>query len=645
MKKIVVIAPLQDIYDKALQIVRENGFTDVDVLLGSMGEGLLRARQCVQQDAAVIVSRGGTYRMIHDELDIPIVEIKVNAYDIIESLSPMTDKYDAVGVVGYSNVIEGFDILQKLLPLKIVKVVLNRTEDIPQAIQKYKRMGIQIFIGDANVKLVSEELGRTGIEISSQKDSVLMAIMEARRMLKVARAERRRAQRIISITDFVHDGIIAIDGDGVVVIFNRSAERIFGISKEKALGRSISEVVKTCKLPELLNDTRSQFAQVLDVGPNKVAINRAPVVIDGKTSGAIATFQDVTEMQDLEQKVRRTLAERGFSAKHTFDDIIHDGGVMQRCIDDALHYAQYDTPVLVVGESGTGKELFCQGLHNSSPRSRGPFVAINCAAIPASLMEAEFFGHVEGSFTGASRKGRAGIFEMAHRGTVLLDEIGEIPLELQARLLRALQEKQVMRLGGDKMIPVDVRIICATNKPLEQMVAEERFRRDLYFRINILTLRVPSLEERGPGTILKLAEHFLRQYSERFHKRPLAITPDVQSALLSRRFEGNVRELKGLMERSVILGSFKKVLADEPFPASHATPDRTDLLPLGAKNLAATGPLPDLKSFENSYIREVLRRTNGSVKQASLVLNISRSTLWRRLREDGMSQNETDVLK
>jgi len=643
MKKIAVIAPLRDIYDTAVEIVEKQGFTNVEVILGSMHVGLDKARQCVLDGAAVLVSRGGTYQMIREELDVPVVEIKVSAYDIIESLSPLSQDYDAVGVVGYNNVVEGFDVLKKLLPMKIVKVELQHETDIPQAIEKYKDLGIQTFVGDANVKLVSEGLGRPCIEISSQKDSVLTAIREARRVFRAAVAEQRRAQRIISVTDFVHDGILAINGEGKVSIFNRSAERIFGINKMDALGRPVSEVVKTCKLPDLLSHTGPQVGQVLDVGRNKIAINRAPVIVDGKISGAVATFQDVTEMQNVEQKIRRTLAERGFSAKHTIRDIVHDSGVMQACIDDALHYAQYDTPVLVFGESGTGKELFCQGVHNASARAGGPFVAINCAAIPASLMESELFGYAEGSFTGASRKGRAGIFEMAHRGTVFLDEIGEIPLELQGRLLRVLQEKQIMRLGGDKLTPVDVRMVYATNQPLEQLVAQERFRRDLYFRINILSLRIPPLRERGPRDILKLAEHFLRLYSERYRRPFMNITPAVREALLSRDFEGNVRELKGLVERAVILGSFEKVLSGGP-----ATASAPSSVPALAQCLGETDgieTLPDLRSLENDYIREVLRRTDGSVKKAGEVLKISRSTLWRRLRELGDGQNETTVAK
>jgi PAS domain S-box-containing protein len=550
----------------------------------------------------------------------------------------MMDCQGPVGVVGYNNVVYGFDILKKLLPMEIVKVELRQAEDVESAIAAYRDTGITTFIGDTNVREVSERLGSSYIQITSQKESILTAIQEARRILQSAKAERLRAQQIITVTDFVHDGIIAINAEGVISIFNRAAEKIFHVDKEEALNAKVTDVVPQCALPETLRTRRPMVGHVLRVGGNSIAINRAPVVVDGAVTGAVATFQDVTEMQKVEQKVRRTLADRGFSARYTFEDIVHESAAMRDCIETARQYAEYDTPVLVTGESGVGKELFCQSIHNGGSRRDGPFVAINCAAIPPSLMETELFGYAEGSFTGASRKGRAGIFELAHRGTVFLDEIGEIPLELQGRLLRVVQERQVLRLGDDKMIPVDVRIICATNRPLERMVREERFRRDLFFRINILTLHVPSLRRRGAESILALAAHFMRTYSERYGKPPLPFTAEVRAALTQRRYEGNVRELEGLMERCVILGTFAGLCppaCPSGCPPDCAEHDAAETW-TAAKDASAGPPepgrSPDLRTVADRYIRQVYERAGGNVREACAVLGINRSTLWRRLR-------------
>lgn len=636
MKDILVIAPLQDTYDKAVQICQEFAYEDVHVVLGTMQEGLRIAREGQARGFSVIVSRGWTYNMIESELDIPVVEIPVSAYDIVESLSPMLNRLkneDVIGVVGHGNVIYGFDILKKLLPMHIVMIELQRVEDIADAIARYRESGIVTFVGDSNVKAISEELGHTGIEINSQKDSIHRTIQEARKLYASIRDRQQRAQQIITVTDFVHEGIVAIDGFSRISIFNRAAEDIFGVRKENALGCLLQEAVPQCRLPLALKDKGPSTGQVLNVNGKNVVVNRAPVLIDNEVVGAVATFQNVAEVQNMEQNIRRELADRGFSARFTFDDILHEGGPMAECIAKGRQYALYDTPLLVTGESGTGKELFCQSMHNASPRRNGPFVAINCAAIPPSLMEAELFGYEDGSFTGARRKGRAGIFELAHRGTVFLDEIGEIPLELQGRLLRVLQERQIMRLGGDKIIPVDLRIVCATNRQLARMVEEERFRRDLLFRINVLTLHIPSLHALGPRTILLLADHFLRRYATRYHKAVPDCPPETHAMLTTRRYEGNVRELEGLMERSVILGSISAALEEDT------------TAPTPARQPESESVLPDMRSMMDAYMRDVFTRTGGSVRQTCDILKISRSTLWRRLRELGVLQNDTDVSK
>lgn len=640
MKDILVIAPLQDVYDKALQIIEEFGYNDVQVELGTMQQGLRMAQEGQARGASVVVSRGWTFNMIESELTIPAVEIPVSAYDIVESLSPVLSTLaddEVVGVVGHGNVIYGFDILQTLLPMHIVKIELQRVEDIAEAIARYRESGIVTFVGDSNVKAISEELGHTGIEISSQKDSIHRTIQEARRLHASIRDRQQRAQQVITVTDFVHEGIIAIDAAGRISIFNRAAEDIFGVSKHRALGNLLQDAVPQCRLPLALKDAGPSTGQVINVGGNNVVVNRAPVLIDDDVVGAVATFQNVSEVQSMEQNIRRELADRGFSARYTFNDIIHGTGPMEACIAKAREYALYDTPLLITGESGTGKELFCQSLHNAGPRRNGPFVAINCAAIPPSLMEAELFGHEDGSFTGARRKGRAGIFELAHKGTVFLDEIGEIPLELQGRLLRVLQERQIMRIGGDKIIPVDVRIICATNRHLARMVEEDRFRRDLLFRINVLTLHIPSLHALGSGTVLRLADHFLRKYATRYGKPMPPITPESITMLTTRRYEGNVRELEGLMERSVILGNIAAALAEND---PHEPPQAMVCHPALP---AETGELPDMRSMMDAYMRDVYERTGGNVQQTCRILGISRSTLWRRLKELGVLQKETNV--
>lgn len=630
MKDILVIAPLQDVYDKTEQIIEELELSDVEVQLGTMQRGLEKARQGEKEGASVVVSRGWTYKKIESELEIPSIEIPVSAYDIVETLTPIIEQIrheETIGVIGHDNVIYGFDILKSLLPMNIVKIELEHEHDIISAIKKYKDSGISTFVGDSNVKALSEALGHTGIAISSQKESILRSIQEARKLHYSIRSRQQRAQLILTVTDYVHEGIIAIDEAEKVSIFNHTAEDIFGVTKEQAMGKVLFEAAPKCQLPLALEKSEPSVGEVLDIGGKKLVVNRAPVLINDEVVGAVATFQNLTEVQNVEQKIRRELAEHGFSAKYTFNDIIHKSPLMEACIAKAKEYALYDTPMLIIGESGVGKELICQSLHNASPRRNGPFVAINCAAIPPSLMEAELFGYESGAFTGAKSKGRAGIFELAHQGTVFLDEIGEIPLEFQGRLLRVLQEHQIMRIGGDRIIPIDVRILCATNRPLAKMVEEDKFRRDLLFRINVLTLRIPSLRSLGGESIMLLAEHFLSKYAGKYSKPVPDITPEVEKFLTGRSYKGNVRELEGLMERSVILGNIFWAIDEEPEVHEHQ-----DEIPDPAS-------LPDLRSMTNSYIRKVFNQTGENVQETCSILQISRSTLWRKLKEAELFQN------
>lgn len=316
----------------------------------------------------------------------------------------------------------------------------------------------------------------------------------------------------------------------------------------------------------------------------------------------------------------------GFATRYKFEDIIYKSDKMKACIDEAKQYSLYDAPVIIYGESGVGKELFAQSIHSSSRRSNEPFVAVNCAAIPPSLIESEFFGYEEGAFTGARRKGKMGVFELAHGGTIFLDEISEIPLELQGRLLRVLQEKQIIRIGGDKVIPIDVKIISASNKDLEKMVENYTFRADLYFRINILTLYIPSLRERKED-IVNLAEFFINKYSDKYNKTYMSINSEIEQLLLQMNYKGNVRELEGIIERCVITNSFdslkKLVNRNKENVIKNNNNSIKDLID---ENL-------DLRELERRYIEKIYKENKCNTNKTCEILKITRATLWRKLKE------------
>lgn len=618
VKEIVVIAPTREIYDAALRIVEKRRYDNVDVVPGNMSEGAHAAVEAVAAGARVLVTRGGTYRLCCEAVNVPISEIKVTAYDIIQTLKNAEIRDNVIGVVGYNNVVDGFDILGELLPYDIVKIELNSEEQVGEFIASYREQGIRTYVGDANTIRISKALGCDGIVINSQPESIYAAIREARRILRATFIQKARVQQLETITDFVRDGVVAIDEAERVTVLNRAAAEALRVDAKSSIGMHILDIWPQCALPSVMREGRGELGRLEDIYGLGVVSSRVPIIVDGNINGAVQTFQSVSELQDIEQSVRRSLSRKGFVAKYRFRDVVCKSAVMKKCVENAREFSKYDSPVLILGESGVGKALFAQAIHTASPRKKGPFVEVNCAALPPSSMESELFGYADGA---RSRQGRPGLVELAHGGTIFFSEISELTAEVQGRLLRVLQNKEVMRIGTEKVIPIDVRVICSSEKDLPRLTEEGRFRRDLYYRINVLNLSLPPLRARREDIIV-LADYFNAMYSKRFNKAPLELGGHATETLTAGRYDGNVRQLQSLIERCVILSSF------EMPPASGEAEDW--LQPEGG---ASSGELPDLKTMENRYISRVLESTGGNVSRACAILGIDRSTLWRRMKK------------
>ncbi|MDR2390515.1 MAG: sigma 54-interacting transcriptional regulator [Planctomycetota bacterium] len=634
MKEIAVVTPFSSMAEVTRRVVEEYGYANVDVLEADPDNVLLRARQAIDGGARVIVSRGGFFELIRSKFDVPVVEIKVTAFDLIDAFGQVKrhDGGEWIGIMGFRNVIYGAEIIANVMNLRAVCREVTNDSDIAAEMQKMLGQGIRTFVGDNNVKLTVAAPGCRVFLVHSGNQAMQMAIQQARDILYASRQQKEKAQQFAAIIDFVHDGIVAIDNRGCITVFNSALEKITGFSRQDAIGKRVTEVIPESRLLSALERESSVIGDIQTLnGQTVVAASRIPVVVDGEVRGAVSTYQDITDVQRLEQKIRIQLAERGFVAQYDFSDIIHRSAAMAKCIRMGRKFAQYDTSVLIFGPSGVGKELFAQSIHNNGARKKAPFVAINCAALPETLIESELFGYAEGSFTGAIRKGKAGLFEIAHGGTIFLDEISELPLLLQGRLLRVLQEKQVMRLGDNKLIPVDVRIICATNRDLRRLVESGQFRGDLYFRIAILSLYVPPLNDRAEDIEL-LSAHFLKEFSDRYRKEPMSFHREALDHLCRHDFRGNVRELRGMVERAVVLAEGRVVgIADlEGMPR---LADETGDSPEPSFREDMT-----LKDVEDAYIGHVFRKTGGSIKASSAILGVGRTTLWRRIRDNGRAR-------
>jgi len=362
----------------------------------------------------------------------------------------------------------------------------------------------------------------------------------------------QRNTELGAVINHAHEGILLLNTRGRITLFNRALAEMLGL-KEDCVGAGIEALPP--EVQDILGQTQSQ-EWLVETRGRSIVVHRQDIQYFGEPGGSYFNFQEVTYIRQLEQNLSRKLRERGLTARYSFSDVLTQSPRMRQCVELARRIAGTDFTVLITGESGTGKELLAQSIQNESARARLPFVAVNCAAVPEQLLESELFGYVGGSFTGALREGREGLFEQANNGTVFLDEIGDMPMMLQAKLLRVLQERQIMRVGSNRLTQVNIRVIAATNRNLEERIRAGQFREDLYYRLNALSLTVPPLRER-PEDILPLLEHFLGQH----HRGGLTFSAGARDLLLAYPWPGNIREL-GNVANHITLMADREVTVD-----------------------------------------------------------------------------------
>ena len=565
--------------------------------------------------ASVFVSAGGNARLLSKELKSPFVEIRITGFDVLLALNKARQYSKRIALISYRHKIPYLDQVVDMLNIDLKQVTYGKLEEMDSILKNLESQGYRTVVGASLVTEKAQERGLNGVFIYSL-DGVTRAMDAAANIALSKQAEWEKAERLRIIIDFAYDGIIATDKKGFITVFNPSAEKIIGLPRQRAINCNIDKVLDNSRMIKVMETGEPELNQIQSSGDIKILTNRIPIIVNGEVTGAVATFQNIDTIKKAEEKIRRKLHEKGFLAKTCLDDIIGDSRVMQDVKKEAELYAQSNSTVLILGESGTGKELFAQSIHNASARSKRPFIAINCAALPDSLLESELFGYEEGAFTGAKKGGKAGFFELAHGGTIFLDEIGGISPKLQSRLLRVIEEREVMRIGGDHIIPVDIRIIAATNKNLWQKVKDGKFRKDLYYRLNVLELALPPLRERKED-IPELIKKFLTAYRPSLKKKEIDIVAG-RHQFLAYDWPGNVRELANVIERFAVLYNGEKesipVLIEAFFNKQRLTKSSE-------------------QKEEIREIRKVLEEVNGNKTEAARRLGISRTTLWRKLKK------------
>lgn len=627
MSKIAFIAPDKQLFLQGKNIIHDLGLEDkVDVYLARLKRAIKLAKRLEKEDVDVIVCRGGTARLIiESEVRVPVVEIAITGQDIAqvfhESKKLTGLNNPRVSILAFKNMAYDIEVLSAILDVKLAIHPLDRIEDISSKIEQLTKTDVDIVVGGIKTVILAAKKGFKTHRIASGDFSIRAALLEAQQILLGRKIEKERAQKFKALVDYSIQGIISINHEKLIKVFNPAAERLLNVSSKEMIGQKIDSVLSFISIEECLMEGKESIGQIAKVDNKWIMFNNAPIVVDKKIIGAIITFQDITRIQEMEAKIRNEVLLKKFHAKYQFSDIAGISNEIMETKRIAKQIALVDTTVLISGESGTGKELFAQSIHNESQRKNGPFVAINCAALPPNLLESELFGYVEGAFTGATKKGKPGLFEMAHKGTIFLDEISEMDQYGQSRLLRVLQEKQVMRLGDNKYIPVDVRIIAATNKNLFEQIKEGHFRQDLFYRLKVLTVNLPPLRKRN-GDVKHLAQHFLEHYKKLYLKQ-MDITEKAYEKLQQYDWPGNIRELMHSIERLV-------VIAKENVITEHEIGKYFDEMEfgLGENNITDnTPPLP-----EEEKIISALTQCNSNITRTAKLLEIDRSTLYRKLR-------------
>lgn len=444
--------------------------------------------------------------------------------------------------------------------LKMIPYFKKCRYEIPEDVEIAISPGVN-YVVPTNIKRIID-IGVRGLDISTFAEiidylelpkglfnTISNSYVEAMfnlsyRFYKMASKNEELKKNTEIILDSVDEAIVSVNKKNIVVVFNPAAEKLLEVNKIQVINKDAREVIPQVDFLSCIETGVCIHNEIKRINHNYFILSTNPIYDEkGETTGVVSIFRPVGQVKELEGKVRRELKDKGNMAKYTFSHIIGQSKEVIEGIAMAKKFAKTDLTILIQGDSGTGKEIFAQAIHNYSDRNDNPFVAINFAALPENLVESELFGYEGGAFTGAKKGGKAGLFEEAHMGTILLDEIGDASSEVQKRLLRVLEERKVRRVGGNTLTPVDIRVIAATNQNLEALMKKGLFREDLFYRLCTLPINIPSLKYRGEDIFI-LIDYF----SNKLYNRTLKLEPPLKDFLLSYGWPGNIRELQNVVK-------------------------------------------------------------------------------------------------
>lgn len=606
-------------------------------------EALPVALELQRAGVDIIITGQHNLKLMQNTLDIPVITIRITYEDLLSAVAEGLSFGRRMALLtsiplqefGLNNL----HLIEELLKVTLTHMEFTNTSEVEEKMGKLKKAGVEVVIGTTPICLLAQKQGMKGVSIYNLEGGIQDAVFRAIEIIKIKYQDEERSKRFKTIIDSAYEGIITTDHQGLINFCNSSAEKILKTERENILGSNLSRFFTHTQVEKI---HEPEYGVIEQIGGATVIANHVPVKIKNQITGIVTTFQDITRIQELENTIRLKIHAKGTEARFTFDQIIGESKAIQKAIVAAKKYAESDFTILIEGETGCGKEIFAQSIHNHSKRHLGPFVAINCSALPENLLESELFGYTEGAFTGALRQGKKGLFELAHNGTIFLDEISSVSPSFQLKLLRVIQEREIMKVGSDKVIPINVRIIAATNENLGMLVSKGKFRSDLYFRLNVLTLKLPPLRQRREDIPI-LFRYFLKSLEPQLLPRLEHFIPAIVTPLLAYNFPGNVRELISLVQRFLIMLdrtklndlSYLKELLQDCIGENHfLSPSPGKMVVEVKESLHAT-----LKEVEKKVISNAIKEENGDKARTARKLGLSRTTLYRKISVLGITDD------
>ncbi len=629
MKPKICIAASEPLINVARKVAPEFSEEAEFIFIGSLLKDSLTLLREVEGVAHIVLS-GYLAKILYSKyVKIPFISIRLTFPDLIRAIQEAQKSDDRIAIT-LTGVHRDFDVslLAKAMNVYLRPFYCATSEEHEAACKLSKKEGYKVMIGGDLVAKACEKFGVKSILIYEGTDMIRTAIRDALEFYRFQHEEILRVSQLTAVVNHFHEGLLLTDENGQITFDNPPALTHLGLKHLQGL--SVFDVFGS-KSAEKVLKKGEKIASVIEKG--NLVVNYTPVRSDEEIHGLVCSFTKVDEIQNIEFTVRKKLHDRGFSAKYNLEDIVGESVAIRSCKERARVFAGAKGPILLTGESGTGKELFAHAIHMLSDRREGPFVAINCATLPADLLESELFGYEKGAFTGARAAGKKGLIELAHMGTLFLDEITSLGYPLQAKLLRLLAEHEILKLGSDRIVPVEIRILAATNVDIESYVEDQLFRGDLYYRLSAFRLHIPPLRDR-PEDLVPLFLHFVLKFRSQIAAQLLKKKESLETVLVKEPFRGNVRELENIAQRFCLL--FK--------PEKHGGEIETVLescveskMGLRKPEKTSTHLKTALAMTEKSVLLEMVKKHKNKA-DVSRILGVDRGTLWRKLKKYGIEE-------